>query len=1090
MKGNMSRVISLFGIVLLGVMMLTGLVSIAPNMRSAAQRYYVQQNVFDLRVLSTLGLSEQDIDAIRATEGVEAVQPVKYLDAEAQWSNRDDPAVVRFQELPADPEADTDENMNRLLLRNGRLPEAADECVVHVLGYADAIELGTTLTVPDGTDGLSAKTFTVVGNVQDPTHFSTDAESTNAGDGTLDGIVFVPQGSLTADYYTICYIKAENADLYGNFSDEYQQVVDAVADRLTAISDAQCEIRRAQLIDAANAQLDEARQTYNDQKAEAEAQFADAERQLDEAQAQLDSAKAQLDAGEAEYTSGKAQLAQQQAALPGTLQSSADQLLTGEEQVLAFEDQLQQIELLVNVQKVAQPLLGYAQTALDNAQKALDEAEPADEDYVELRDALAKAQDSYDNIKNQLDGYQQQLDAGKQQMYTQGLISSPSLSNADLVTEAKAALRKMKLSLLQGQLSMNTGTATAYSAFAAAQQQLEDARTQLDSGWEEYHSGVQQLADSRTEYETQKADVQQKLADGLQQITDAEEQIRDIQNGEWYVLDRTSTMSFVTFAQYTDRMTAIARVFPVFFFLVAALVASTTMTRMVDENRLQMGTLKALGYSNGQIAAKYLFYALSASILGSFAGMALGFTVFPVIIWNAFGMIFDVPTFRLAFYPGMAAAGLGISAAVIGLTTWLACRSSLHEKTASLLLPRAPVAGKRILLEYITPLWKRMSFSQKTTARNLFRYKKRFFMTVLGVAGCTALLLIGFGIQDSLLPIVDKQSTELTHNDLTISLSSEKALTVEDGLADVLDRSSEVKSWGKFYSKSVSIYNADGTVDTVSLIAAEDDALLTQYNTFRTRQGHHAIAFGADSAILTEKTAAQLGLRVGDTFWVETPSGSRMELTLTGITENYIYARLYLSQEPFAQYCGSTPVEWNTVFSQTTCTSTDDTDALRARLLACNYISGVTFTADTTGMLSNLIVSLNYVVGLIILCAGALAAVVLYNLISVNLAERKKELATIKVLGFYDKEVYRYIFREIDLLAFIGSLVGLGLGVPLHQFIVRTIEMDRMMFIRTIAPRSYLISVALTMAFTFAVCLIMRRHVKQISMVESMKAPE
>ena len=1086
----MSRVISLFGIVLLGVMMLTGLVSVAPDMRRAAQRYYVQQNVFDLRVLSTLGLSAQDIDAIRATEGVEAVQPVKYLDAEAQWSNRGDPAVVRFQELPADPEADTPDNLNRLILRNGRMPEAADECVVHVLGYADAIELGTTLTVPDDTDGLSAKTFTVVGNVQDPTHFSTDAESTNAGDGTLDGIVFVPQGSLTADYYTICYIKAENAGLYDNFSDEYQQAVDAVADRLTAIRDAQCETRRAQLIDDANAQLDEAKQTYDDQKAEAEAQFADAERQLDEAQAQLDSAKAQLEAGEMEYTSGKAQLAQQQATLPGTLQSSADQLLTGEEQVLAFEDQLQQIELLVNVQKVAQPLLGYAQTALDNAQKALDEAEPADEDYVELRDALAKAQDSYDNIKNQLDGYQQQLDAGKQQMYAQGLISSPHLSNADLVTEAKAALRKMKLSLLQGQLSMNTGTATAYSAFAAAQQQLEDARTRLDSGWEEYHSGVQQLADSRAEYETQKADAQQKLADGLQQITDAEEQISDIQNGEWYILDRTSTMSFVTFEQYTDRMTAIARVFPVFFFLVAALVASTTMTRMVDENRLQMGTLKALGYSNGQIAAKYLFYALSASILGSVAGMALGFTVFPIIIWNAFGMIFDVPTFRLAFYPGMAAAGLGISAAVIGLTTWLACRSSLHEKTASLLLPRAPVAGKRILLEYITPLWKRMSFSQKTTARNLFRYKKRFFMTVLGVAGCTALLLIGFGIQDSLLPIVDKQCAELTHNDLTISLSSEKALTVEDGLADVLDRSSEVKSWGKFYSKSVSIYNADGTVETVSLIAAEDDALLTQYNTFRTRQGHHAIAFGADSAILTEKTAAQLGLRVGDTFWVETPSGSRMELTLTGITENYIYARLYLSQEQFARYCGSTPVEWNTVFSQTTCTSTDDTDALRAKLLACNYISGVTFTADTTGMLSNLIVCLNYVVGLVILCAGALAAVVLYNLISVNLAERKKELATIKVLGFYDKEVYRYIFREIDLLALIGSLVGLGLGVPLHQFIVRTIEMDRMMFIRTIAPRSYLISIALTMAFTFAVCFVMRRHVKQISMVESMKAPE
>ncbi len=1090
MKGSMSRVVSLFGIVLLGVMMLTGLVSIAPSMRTAAQKYYVQQNVFDIRVLSTLGLSEDDISAIRATEGVTAVQPVKYLDATAQWSNSDEPAVVRFQELPADPEVDTPDNMNHLILRDGRMPESDDECVVHVLGYADDIPLGTKLTVSDDTDGLNVKTFTVVGSVQDPTHFSTDAESTTAGDGTLDVILFVPNGDLAADYYTICYIKVKNADLYDNFSEEYQQAVDLVADRLTAISDAQCETRRAQLIEDATAQLDEAKQTYNDKKVEAEARFADAERQLNEAQSKLDTAKVQLEQGEKEYSSGKEQLAQQQAALPDTMQNGADQLLTSEEQVLEFEDQLQQIELLVNVQTVAQPLLGYAQTALDNAQNALDEAEPEDEDYVELRDALAKAQAAYDNIKNQLDGYQQQLDAGKQQMYARGLISSPTLSNESLVTEAKAALRKMKLALMQGQLSMNTGTATAYSAFAAAQQQLEDARTQLDSGWEEYNSGVQQLADSRTEYETQKAGAEQQLADGLKQITDAEEQISDIQNGSWYILDRTSTMSFVTYEQYTDRMTAIARVFPVFFFLVAALVASTTMTRMVDENRLQMGTLKALGYSNSQIAAKYLFYALSASILGSFAGMAVGFTVFPIIIWNAFGMIFDLPTFRLTFYPGMAAVSLGISTAVIGLATWLACRSSLREKAASLLLPRAPAAGKRILMEYITPLWKHMSFSQKTTARNLFRYKKRFFMTVLGVAGCTALLLIGFGIQDALLPIVDKQSTELTHNDLTISLSSEKALTAENGLADVLNSSSEVKSWGKFYTKSVSVYNSNGTAETVSLVAAEDDSLLTKYNTFRTRTGHHAVDFNTDSAILTEKTATQLGLSVGDSFWVETPSGERLELTLTGITENYIYARLYLSQEDFDRYLGSTPLEWNTVFAQTSCQTTDDTDALRTKLLACNYISSVTFTADTTGMLSNLIGCLNYVVGLVIICAGALAAVVLYNLISVNLAERKKELATIKVLGFYDKEVYRYIFREIDLLAFIGSLVGLGLGVPLHQFIVRTVEMDRMMFIRSIAPRSYLISVALTMVFNFLVCLVMRRHVKQISMVESMKAPE
>ena len=515
------------------------------------------------------------------------------------------------------------------------------------------------------------------------------------------------------------------------------------------------------------------------------------------------------------------------------------------------------------------------------------------------------------------------------------------------------------------------------------------------------------------------------------------------------------------------------------------------MTRMVDENRLQMGTLKALGYSNTAIAGKYLFYGLASSILGSILGMAVGFVVFPTIIWQAYQtMVFRLPTFTLQFYPGMAAGSVLLSAAVIGITTWEACRASLREKTAALLLPRAPVAGKRILLEYITPLWKHMSFSQKTTARNLFRYKKRFFMTVLGVAGCTALLLIGFGIQDSILPMLNRQTTELNHSDLTISYSDARAFSVEHGLGDVLDSSADVTSWGRFYNKSVTIYNASGDKQTVSIVTAEDESQMTAYFTFRTRQGHKAIPFDDSSAILTEKTAESLGLAVGDTFEVETSDGSRKTLTLTGITENYVFTRLYLSQAQLRTLTGGTLPEWNTVYGQTDCPASDDRNTLRTDLLACNYVSGVSFMEDTTEMFDNLIGCLNYVVILIIVCAAALAAVVLYNLISVNLGERKKELATIKVLGFFDNEVYRYIFREIDLLALIGSLAGLALGVPLHQFIVRTVEMDQMMFIRSIAPRSYLFSVALTLFFTVVVCRLMRRHVRNISMVESMKAPE
>ena len=352
-----------------------------------------------------------------------------------------------------------------------------------------------------------------------------------------------------------------------------------------------------------------------------------------------------------------------------------------------------------------------------------------------------------------------------------------------------------------------------------------------------------------------------------------------------------------------------------------------------------------------------------------------------------------------------------------------------------------------------------------------------------------ALLLIGFGLQDSLLPIVTKQSTELSHNDLTVTLSDPAAFTVEKGLTDALE-GGQVENWAAVYSKSVTIYNADGESAGVSVVGAQTDSQLSRYVTFRTRRGHKAIPFEKDSVVLTEKTALNLGVEPGDSIWVENPDGERVEMTLTGVTENYMFTRLYVSNAQLQTLLGTQDIPWNTVYAQTRCDSAADRNTMRETLLACNYVTGASFTEDATSMFDNLIVSLNSVVVLIIVCAAALAAVVLYNLISVNLAERKKELATIKVLGFFDKEVYRYIFREIDLLALMGSCVGLLLGIPLHQFIIRTVEMDQLMFIRTIAPHSYLLSVALTMLFTLAVCFVMRRHVKKISMVESMKAPE
>ena len=1075
LSASKSRFASVFGIVLLGVMMLSGLLSVAPGMRGAGQTWYTQQNVFDIRVVSTLGLSDKDIDAISSTEGVEAVMPVKSVDCEGSYRGGNTLAV-RLQQLPAYPTLAEESNMNRLVLEDGRMPEKEGECVVQVLDTASAssLRLGDTITLT-GDTGLDTDTLTVVGFVKDPLYFSNEAESTTAGNGTLGLAVYLPDGSLTMDYYASCYIKVAGAGQYDNYSDEYQQAVDTVKDRLEAISARQSAQRREDLIDAAQAQLDEARTTLEEKEAEAQAQLADAQQQLDDA-------KAQLDQGEAEYASGMEELEAQKAALPDSMASGADQLVDAQAKVLDFEQQLEQIKQLVTLKSVADPMLGYAEDILQNAEAALEEAEPDDVNYVELRDLLARAQALYDSTYQQLADYQAQLDEGKRQMYQQGLISSPNLSNEELVTEAEAALKQMKLQVLEGQLALNTGNAQAWTSFDAAEKQLEDARAQLDEGWESYNQGA-------AEFAQQKADAEAQLADARQQLNDAAEQVDDITAGEWYVLDRSSVVSMVLFEQNADRIESIARVFPLFFFLVAALVASTTMTRMVEENRTQMGTFKALGYSDREITAKYLVYGITAGLLGCIVGMLLGFYALPAVLWMAYSTVFDLPTFHLKVYPLLAVMSLLISTGVVGLTTLAACRVSLREKPAALLLPRAPAAGKRIFLERITPLWRRMSFSQKTTARNLFRYKKRFYMTVLGVAGCTALLLVGFGFQDSIVEIVSQQYGVIQKADLTISLSSDKALDLEGGLSDTLASRDEVDSWGAFYTRTVSVSDTSDSTNelSVTLVAAESPQKLTQAFTLENRFGA-ALNFTDGSVVLTEKTAELLGLSAGDSFWVQGTDGSWVELTLTGITKNYLGAYLYVTEDTLKQLVADPA--WNTVYAITSCEDANQREILSTILLDCNYVSSTSFTADTAAMYDSTIDCINYVVVLIIACAAALAAVVLYNLISVNIGERKKELATIKVLGFFDKEVYHYIFREIELLSVIGSVVGLAIGAPLHQFIIRTVEAEQMMFIRTLEPTSYLYSVVLTMLFTVVVCRMMRRQVRNISMVESMKAPE
>ena len=1087
-KTTRSRFLSIFGIILLGVCMLTGLMSVSPDMRAAGNRYFQESNLCDLRVLSTLGLTEEDIRQIEAVEGVAKVQPAKFLDCEVN-NQLGDTLVMRAHSLPPDGTGQGPEDINRLLVKEGRLPTAPGECAVQALGFLEGVQLGDVVTLKDEQD-LTETRFTIVGIVQSPMNFSIDDETSTAGDGTLDFIAYMPEDTFTADYLSAAYIQVEGTEGMDSYSDAYKDTVAPVQDRIEEISTHRVQLRRQEIVEDAEAELDEARAEFFDKKKEAEEKLAEAQAELDKAQRQLDDARTQLQSGEKLYNNGKAQLADQRKALPETLLNGAEQIITNNESVLTLESSMEQLRLAVYLLEAARPMQDSAQTLLQFAGDQLEalrkdpEADP--ELVANAEAAYQKALENQAAIDAQIAQYQGQVDEVKNQLNGQGLISSPDVSNLELLNEVQTALIKMKTALLGGHMQLTI----AYGELERAQQLLEDSRAQLDQGWAEYREGDAELTEGKKEFAEQKADVEQQLNDAEDKINDAQAEIDDIAAGEWYVLDRGAIVSYATFEQNIDRIGDIARVFPVFFFLVAALVALTTMTRMVEENRQQIGTLKALGYSEAAITGKYLAYALAASLSGALFGMLIGFAGFPTVIWIAYSIMYQVPTFRVIYYPWLIVVSIVASVSVVTLATLNACHSTLAEKPASLMLPKAPPAGKRIILERITPLWSRMSFSHKVTARNLLRYKKRFFMTVLGVAGCTALVLIGLGLQDSIMDIIDVQYTRLTHYDMTVSFSNEKALTEPRGLLDQIELSDRVEEYGVCHVKNITIQNADGTEASTSLTVPRDDMQLDHYVTLQTRRGGKPIAYHDASAILTEKTAENLGVGVGDSIYIKDAHGQLVPLEITGVNENYLSSKLIVSPKLYKQVTGQDPA-WNTILARTDLEADKAAeDAMVKNLLEQNYVTTVFMAEDQSATFANVISCINYVVLLVIFCAAALAALVLYNLININIAERKKELATIKVLGFYEGEVNRYIFREIYILSLIGAVVGLAIGAPLHQFIIRTVEIDQMMFIRSIQPTSYLMAVALTMLFTFIVSTFMKRLVNHISMVESMKAPE
>lgn len=1028
-RRSLGRFMSIFFIVAIGCSFFSGIRASEPDMRYSGDAYFDEKNMMDIEVISTLGLTDDDLQAIKDVDGVSAAEGSYSVDV--LCSEGDNQIAVHVMSLMP--------TMNQVQLEEGRLPEAENECAVDV-DYLNesSLEIGDEITFSSGsdddiTDTLKTDTFTITGTVSSPNYISFQRGSTTIGNGSLAAFIVVPEDSFSLDVYTEIYAQVDDAKEMTAFTDAYDDRVQEAMDAIGAIQAEREQIRYDEIVDEANEALEDARQQVSDAeteledgKAQAEAELADARQQLDDAQEEVDSGWQEIESSREQLESSRQQLVDSQA--------EVDQ---GQEELNANIDALnQQIDEL-NAAKEEYNSLA-ASGATDDVTMATLNAM-----YEEIQKgeaAIAQAQDQIDSAKAELESGQEQINSGW-----------------DQITAGEQEL-------------------------ADAEAKLEEAEAEIADGWEEYYEG-------EAEAEAEIADGEQKIADAKEELADAENEINDIEMPEWYIYDRSNLPDYTGYGENADRMRAIGEVFPAIFFLVAALISLTTMTRMVEEQRTQIGTLKALGYERHSIAGKYLGYALLATVSGSVVGILFGEKVFPYIIINAYGIMYqhmsniNIP-YNLEYGLGAAAAALASTL----LATIFSCYKELREQAAELMRPPTPKQGQRVMLERVKFIWKRLNFSWKASIRNLVRYKKRLFMTIFGIGGCMALMLVGFGLKDSIFAIVDIQYGEIQLYDGNIILSDDATEEEKSNIITTLEKDSKMAGSTEGILSQITVGNGEEWHD-VYLDVPKNVEEFSEFVVLQDRVTNEKYELDDSGAILTEKMATELDVEPGDTVTIRDENRGDLEVEISAVCENYMSHYLYMTPAYYEKVYGEQP-DYNSIFYKTADRITEEAERIGEEALTLPGALSVSYTTDLREQVDNMLGALDEVIVVLIISAGMLAFVVLYNLNNINITERQRELATLKVLGFYNGEVAMYVYRENIVLTVLGAVFGIVLGKFLHGFIIVTVEIESVMFGRNIDLSSFIYGFLLTILFSLLVNGAMYFKLKKINMVESLKSVE
>lgn len=1105
-RKSLGRFLSILFIVALGVAFFSGIRASEPSMRITGDRYFDQEELMDIQALSTFGITDDDIDAIEAVEGVERVEGAYSADMLCETKKKQ--YVFHVMSLP--------ENMNHVTVSEGRLPREIGECLVDDdMGY----KVGDMITLKSGTDDpisdtLKQEKYKVVGIGNSPCYISFGRGSTTIGSGSVSGFLFVPAKTFALDVFTEAYVQVEGAENLIAYTEEYDKKIETVLERIEEITGERGRIRKQEIVDDAQAEIDDAKAELEEGKIKAQEELDDAKAQIDDGEAKLTEAKQQIADGKSQISSAKTTLNSKEDELTEAKTQYSSGLKKWQEGTEAYEAGLAQFEAakpeaLEEIAKGEAGLEAYRKQldeAKKEAQGKLEELEgrlayimslepkPEDEDYEELHQ---KWEEQYGASIEQLETGISEVNKGLETLETQeqdyqSKLTALNNSKAELaakeqqLADTKAALDSSKQQLSDAYSQIESGKGQLASGWA----QIDEKEQELASGEAEIAENETTLEDAKAEYEEGKKEAEDEIADGEAKIADAEEELAEIENPKWYVYDRSNLPEHDGYGENADRMRAIGKVFPVIFFLVAALISLTSMTRMVEEQRTQIGTMKALGYSKWAIVSKYLGYALLATAGGSIIGVLIGEKVLPFIIIYAYGIMYQhIPEILVPYDWAYAIEASIAAVACTMFATVFSCYRELGEQPASLMRPPAPKIGKRVLLEYVGFIWKRLNFTWKSTIRNLMRYKKRFFMTIFGIGGCMALMLVGYGIRDSVFEIADIQYTEIQTYDGNLILKENLSEDERQELTDSLEQNQDIARFMDAYMKNL-VLTKDGHERETYVMVLGQPKDSEKYVHFHDRKTKEAYELSDDGAIISEKTAKLLNAKVGDTISIKDENDGNKDIVIQNICENYMGHYLYMTPKYYEKVYGEKP-EYNTVlFSVQDSYTREQMEEAGEKILARDEVLSLSYMKDVEKRLNDMLKSLNLVIIVLIVSAGMLAFVVLYNLNTINIAERKRELATLRVLGFYNPEVAAYVYRENILLTLIGTIVGAGLGKILHLFIIETVEVPAAMFGRIINLPSYIYSFLFTILFSMIVNGVMYFKLRKIDMVESLKSIE